>query len=73
MHYAAIMSELFFVDHAKAPSRRASKHSALRNESLPKYVAGAWRNWWTMSVEEPASPTAAQTRGIGARGRMPGV
>jgi len=72
MHYAAIISEaLIYGDKSAAVDQR--KRGRASSQPLPQIVAGAWRNWWAMSVEDQPSPTARQTRVIGARGRMPGV
>lgn len=64
MHYAAVLPELFVPSDLKANHRRAEKEQVFRS------VPGAWGNWWTMSVEEPPSPTPRHTRVIRARGRM---
>jgi hypothetical protein len=67
MHYVATITE-FLVAPRRAPRRRrlAENVTPLRSTK----VAGAWRNWWDMSVEQPPAPGSYTTRPIGAGGRM---
>lgn len=65
MHYVAAISD-FVLHRSHAP-----RPLVARTEELPPLkFAGAWRNWWTMTVEEPPPFAARQTRIVDARGRM---
>ncbi|GAA1931304.1 hypothetical protein [Nocardioides marmoribigeumensis] len=69
MHFAPTMTPTFSHHHARTVERPAAK---LRPRSAAR-ASAAWHNWWAMSVVDPPSVTARQTRTIGTRGRMPGV
>ena len=65
MQHVATFTQ-FFV----AP-RRVARHRTVEDvEPLRSTPAGAWRNWWNMSVEEPPAVGSYRTRPVGARGRM---
>lgn len=73
MHYAPVISN--FVTPAPPRSKLPTEvdlATAPRWFTL-RTVAGAWRNWWNMSVQEAPAPTATATRLIGARGRTLGL
>lgn len=67
MQYVATITHLFV-----APRRAARRPVVADVEPLRSTPAGAWRNWWNMSVEEPPAVGSYRTRPVGARGRMVG-